>query len=83
MSSIPPKTLPFPSRFTLPANVVVPRDTGFPVGALIKNAYWPFSVAFDAVPEMTTCALAFFEESLTAVAIMSTFPPDGTAGGAV
>ena len=83
MSSIPPRIFPFPSRFTLPTSVVVPRVAAFPVGAMIKKAYWPFSVAFDAVPEITTTALALLDESLTEVATMVTLPPVGAAAGAV
>jgi hypothetical protein len=83
MSSTPPKIFPFPSTFTLPANVVVPRLVEFPVGALIKKAYWPFSVAFDPVPEIWTTALALLDESVTEVAMMVTVPPVGTVAGAV
>ena len=83
MSSIPPKIFPFPSRFTLPANVVVPRSAEFPVGALIKKAYWPFSVVFDAVPEIRTTALALLDASVREVATMVTLPPVGTVAGAV
>ena len=83
MSSIPPKIFPFPSTFTLPANVVVPRPVELPVGAMIKKAYWPFSVAFEAVPEICTMALALLEESLTEVAMTVTLPPVGTVAGAV
>src|SRR5437763_16181157 len=83
MSSIPPKIFPFPSTFTLPANVVVPRSAEFPVGALIKKAYWPFSVVFDAVPEITTTALALLDASVREVATMVTLPPVGTVAGAV
>ena len=83
MSSIPPKIFPFPSTFTLPANVVVPRLAEFPVGALIKKAYWPFSVAFDPVPEICTTALALLDESVTEVAMTVTLPPVGTVAGAV
>ena len=83
MSSIPPRIFPFPSTFTLPAKVVVPRSAEFPVGAAIKKAYWPFSLAFDAVPEIKTTALALLDESATEVATMVTLPPVGTAAGAV
>src|SRR5215469_16038030 len=83
MSSTPPKIFPFPSTFTLPANVVVPLVVAFPVGAKIKKAYWPFSVAFEAVPEIRTAALALLDESVTEVAMMVTLPPVGTVGGAV
>ena len=83
MSSIPPKILPFPSTFTLPAKVVLPRPVTFPVGARIKKAYWPFSVAFEAVPEIRTVALALLDESVTEVAMMVTLPPAGTVAGAV
>jgi glycine cleavage system regulatory protein len=38
---------------------------------------------FDAVPEIITWVLAFFEESVTEVATMVTVPPDGTVAGAV
>ena len=83
MSSIPPRIFPFPSTFTLPANVVVPRSAEFPVGAAIKKAYWPFSVVFDAVPEIKTAALALLDGSATEVATMVTLPPVGAAPGAV
>ena len=83
MSSIPPKIFPFPSTLTLPANVVVPRSAEFPVGAMIKKAYWPFSVALDAVPEIRTTALALLDESATEVATIVTLPPVGTVAGAV
>lgn len=83
MSSIPPKIFPFPSTFTLPANVVVPRAAAFPVGAKIKKAYWPFSVAFEAVPEISTMALALLDGSVTEVAMTVTLPPVGTVAGAV
>jgi hypothetical protein len=83
MSSIPPRIFPFPSTFTLPANVVVPRAAAFPVGAKIKKAYWPFSVAFEAVPEISTLALALLDESVTEVAMIVTLPPVGTVAGAV
>ena len=75
--------MPFPSRFTLPVNVVVPRVEGFPVGAVMRKAYWPFSVAFDAVPGIRTEALALFVGSLTEVAVMVRLPPDGAMAGAV
>lgn len=75
--------LPFPSRFTLPTNVVLPLVVTFPVGAIIKKAYWPFSVAFEAVPEIMTTALALLDESVTEVAVTVTLPPFGTAPGAV
>lgn len=83
MSSTPPRIFPFPSTFTLPANVVVPRAVAFPVGAKIKKAYWPFSVAFEPVPEISTMALALLDESVTEVAMMVTLPPVGTVAGAV
>lgn len=83
MSSIPPRIFPFPSTFTLPANVVVPRAAAFPVGAKIKKAYWPFSVAFEAVPEISTLALALLDGSVTEVAMIVTLPPVGTVAGAV
>jgi len=67
----------------LPTNVVVPRVAGFPVGAVMKKAYWPFSVAFDAVPEMRTAVLALLDESVTEVATIVTLPPAGTIAGAV
>ena len=40
-------------------------------------------MAFDAVPEITTAALAFLDESVTEVAMMVTLPPVGTVAGAV
>ena len=83
MSSIPPKIFPFPSTFTLPANVLVPRSVEFPVGAVIKKAYWPFSVAFDAVPEISTTALALLDASVREVATMVMLPPVGTVAGEV
>src|ERR1700746_2174238 len=83
MSSIPPRIFPFPSTFTLPANVVVPRSAEFPVGAAIKKAYWPFSVAFDAVPEIKTAALALLDGSAAEVATIVTLPPVGAAAGAL
>jgi len=40
-------------------------------------------VAFHAVPEMRTAALALFDESVTEVATTVTLPPAGTIVGAV
>lgn len=40
-------------------------------------------MAFDAVPEITTAALALLDESVTEVATMVTLPPVGVAAGAV
>ena len=72
--------MPLPSRFTLPANVVVPR---FPVGAWIKNAYWPFNVAVEAGMLICTTALAVFVGSVADVAVIVTAPPVGAVEGAV
>lgn len=79
-SSIPPSTLPFPSKFTLPTNVVVPR---FPVGAWMKKAYWPLSVAIEAGPLICSVALAVFVGSVADVAMIFTLPPVGGVEGAV
>ena len=63
--------------------MVVPLVVAFPVGAKIRKAYWPFSVAFDPVPEICTTALALLDESVTEVAMIVTLPPVGTVAGAV
>lgn len=67
----------------LPTQVVMPRLTGFPVGAEIKKAYWPLRLATDAVPVIRMEDDALFVVSVTDVAVRVTLPPEGTAGGAV
>src|SRR5882762_2019519 len=88
MSSTPPVIFPAPSTVTLPTKVVVPQIPAggtlrFPVGAVMKKTYWPFRVAFEAVPGMMTVALAFLLGSVTEDAVMVTLPPDGGEAGAV
>src|SRR6266404_5071163 len=87
MSSTPPVIFPAPSTVTLPTKVVVPQVPAgalrFPVGAVMKKTYWPFRVAFDAVPGMVTVALALLVPSVTEDAVIVTMPPDGEEAGAV
>jgi len=69
----------------LPSQVVIPRLTGFPVGADTMNAYLPLSVASDAIPVIRTEENALLVESVTEVAVRVTIPPAvvGTDDGAV
>src|SRR5258707_15127214 len=87
MSSPPPVIFPAPSTVTLPTKVVVPQVPAgalrFPVGAVMKKTYWPFRVAFEAVPGMMTMALAFLLGSVTEDAVIVTLPPDGGEAGPV
>ena len=72
--------LPFPSAIMLAAHTLVPW---LPVAAVKNKAYRPFKPVFDGVPVIMTDALALFALSVMELAMMTTFPPAGTAEGAV
>ena len=80
MSTIPPVTVPSPCKFMLPSRDAVPR---FPVGDVKKKAYWPLSVAFDAIPEINVLALALLPLSVTEVATIVSAVPVAAEAGAV
>src|SRR5258707_14179425 len=86
MSSPPPVIFPAPSTVTLPTKVVVPQVPAgalrFAVGAVMKKTYWPFRVAFEAVPGMMTVALAIFLGSVSYDAVMVSLSPDVEEAGA-
>ena len=80
MSATPPATDPSPLKFMLPRTAAVPR---FPVGDVKKKAYWPLSVAFEAIPEINVLAVALLPLSVTEVAMMVIAEPDAAEAGAV
>jgi hypothetical protein len=80
MSTIPAVTVPSPFKLTLPSRDAVPR---FPVGDVKKKAYWPLSVAFEAIPEINALAVALLPLSVTEVAVMLIAAPEAAEAGAV
>jgi len=80
MSRIPAVTVPSPFKLTLPSKDAVPR---LPVGDVKKKAYWPLSVAFEAIPEINVPTAALLSLSVTEVAMIVTTVPVAEEAGAV
>jgi hypothetical protein len=80
MSTIPAVTVPSPFKLTLPSSDAVPR---FPAEDVKKKAYWPWSVAFEAIPEINVLAVAILSLSVTEVAVMVITVPEAAEAGAV
>jgi hypothetical protein len=80
MSTIPAATVPSPFKLTLPSREAVPR---VPAGDVRKRAYWPLSVAFEAIPEINVIALTFLLVSVTEVAVIVNAVPELAEAGAV
>jgi hypothetical protein len=64
----------------LPASDAMPR---VPVREVRAIEYWPCSVAFDVIPEITAVTRELLLLSVTDVAMMVTVPPAGAETGAV